>query len=254
MGNNLRQVFKKFAFQKEPYQNGGHHWQIRGHLWKAKTPASAVQEFGELTFNGHWSITSNEVHLNNNFNYCMKGERIDGPWTDKDGEFDEPPPLTLQLIDFMNKELYPWQKHITEEVKKIDFRKIKLIIDNIGDTGKSVFAEWLEYEGLAYEIPPMTCMEDIMQCCMGIKPQKCYLIDMPRGMKKDKLAGFYSGIEALKNGVMYDKRYKFDKRRISRPQIIIFTNTWPDISLMSLDRWCIWEMQEDKSLKLIPIV
>ena len=30
--------------------------------------------------------------------------------------------------------------------------------------------------------------------------------DLPRGMKRNKLADLYYGIEAIKNGVAYDKR------------------------------------------------
>lgn len=90
----------------------------------------------------------------------------------------------------------------------------------------------------------MNDMQDIMQCCMGIPGQKCYIIDMPRALKKEKLAGFFSGLEALKNGVMYDKRHSFKKRRIDRPQIVVFTNSYPDTSLLSPDRWVIYTMRE----------
>ena len=37
--------------------------------------------------------------------------------------------------------------------------------------------------------------------------RKAYAIDLPRGMNKKGLADFYSGIEVIKNGVAYDKRY-----------------------------------------------
>ena len=71
---------------------------------------------------------------------------------------------------------------------------------------------------------------------------------MPRGMKKDKLADFYAGLEAIKNGVTYDKRYVGKKRRMDRPQIFVFTNMLPAFEFMSLDRWRIHVMQPDKSL------
>ena len=32
---------------------------------------------------------------------------------------------------------------------------------------------------------------------------KCYIIDMPRGLKKDKMGDFYSGVEELKNGCAF---------------------------------------------------
>lgn len=247
----IRQVFKKWVFQKEAGEETGYlHWQVRGHVWKATTLGCAVKKFGEMTWGGRWSITCKTVHQGNNFNYMMKVDtRVEGPWNEKDDGLETPPVLTRQLERFLVHETYPWQKQIIEEVKEREDRFIKLVIEQTGNNGKSVFCEWLEYEGLAYEIPPMQNMEDIMQCCMCIKPQHCYLVDMPRAMKKDKLAGFYSGLEALKNGTMYDKRHSFEKRRIDRPQIIVFTNRFPDIELMSLDRWKIWDLIEHE---LIP--
>lgn len=149
----------------------------------------------------------------------------------------------------MTHELYPWQKQVEEMCTTRDFRSIKVIYDPIGANGKSIFAEYLEWKGLAYEVPPMVNMEDIMQCVMSVPGKKCYLIDMPRAMKKEKLAGFYSGLEAIKNGVAYDKRYSFRKIRFARPQVIVFTNRLPDTTLLSQDRWEIYEMTADKTLK-----
>lgn len=122
-----------------------------------------------------------------------------------------------------------------------------MIFDAVGNNGKSIFCEWLEYNDLAFEVPPFRLMEDLMQCCMCVPKQKAYLIDMPRAMKKDKLGEFYSGIESLKNGTMYDKRFKFKKRRIDRPQIFVFTNVLPDFELMSKDRWQVYQI-EDRDL------
>ena len=70
---------------------------------------------------------------------------------------------------------------------------------------------------------------------------------MPRGMKKDKLGDFYAGIEVIKNGVAYDKRYTAKKTRFDRPRIFVFTNTLPVFELLSKDRWQVWEVK-DKTL------
>lgn len=69
---------------------------------------------------------------------------------------------------------------------------------------------------------------------------------MPRGMKKDKLADFYSGIEVIKNGVAYDKRYTAQKIRFNRPRVFVFTNTLPEFNLMSKDRWKVWTLYENQ--------
>ena len=117
-----------------------------------------------------------------------------------------------------------------------------------GNSGKSIFAEFLEYQGVAFELPMLRTMEDLMAFAYSYPPKKAYLIDMPRGIKKDKMGEFDGGVECLKNGVTYDKRHHGKKRRMSRPQIFIFTNVLPDFSLMSMDRWRVWTMRQDKSM------
>lgn len=70
-------------------------------------------------------------------------------------------------------------------------------------------------------------------------------------MKKDKLADFYTGIEVIKNGVAFDKRYTAKKIRFNRPRIVVFTNTLPILSLMSQDRWNLTFV--DKNFDLQPL-
>jgi len=246
---NLCQWFKKWVFQKEEGAGGFVHWQGRGSLIKARRLKELVGQ-ANADFPGvHWSVTSSAVHQGQSFNYVMKADsRVEGPWDERD--YVEPPPLTRQLIGFMKQTMYPWQEQLQEMVKEEDDRSIKLIVDTHGNSGKSIFAEFLEYNGDAWEMPPFRLMEDIMQCCMCTRTQKCYLIDMPRAMKKDKLCEFYSGLEALKNGVCYDKRYAFKKRRFDRPQIVVFTNNTPQWSFMTKDRWEVYVMNEDRTLTL----
>lgn len=235
---------KKWVFQGERGDTGYEHWQGRLSLIKKRRIDELVAQMGPQFPGIHLSPTSSTVHRGSDFNYVMKEDtRISGPW--KDTEYQEPAPFTRQLRRFLEMEKRPWQIKIREMAQRQDDRRVTLIIDKKGDSGKSVTSEWLEYDGIGYEIPPMNSMEDLMQCCMGIPPQQCYIVDMPRGMKKGKLSEFYSGIESLKNGTMYDKRYAFKKRRIDRPQIIVFTNTEPDYELMSKDRWEVWEMTRD---------
>lgn len=240
--DHLREWCNKWVFQLEQGESGYIHYQGRINMIKPKRPELAARIWQEILPGIHISPTSNACKT---FNYVMKADsRIEGPWS------DETPiqRLTPQLVDFLEHEMYGWQKDVMELCYQQDFRQIHVILDEIGNTGKSILAEFLEYKGLAYEIPMMNNMEDIMQCAMGIAPQKCYLIDMPKGLKKEKLASFYAGIECLKNGAMYDKRYAFKKRRIARPQIIVFTNAMPDFGLLSLDRWAVHRISSSYSL------
>lgn len=239
----LNQWAKKWVFQREIADSGFDHWQGRLSLIKKRRIGELIKLTADHFDGVHWSPTTTDVHSKGNFNYVMKADsRTDGPFTDQDNI--EPPPLTRQLKSFLNQDKYPWQEQLLKMVAEEDDRSIKLIIDHAGNSGKSIFAEYLEYEGKAWEVPPFRAMEDIMQCVMSINNQKAYIIDMPRAMKKDKLSEFYSGLEALKNGVAYDKRYSFKKKRMDRPQVIVFTNKEPCWEYMSKDRWEIFYMEE----------
>jgi hypothetical protein len=245
----LKGVAKKYVFQLEQGDNGYRHYQGRLSLIKKRRKAEKhllLKLFKDKPPN-YLEPTTNAEHLLGESFYVIKDDtRLEGPWRDTD---PEPPIITKQLEGFMGKELYPYQKQLYHMTQEFDERKIDLLYDRNGNIGKSLFAEYCEYKGVAEEIPPFRMMDDIFQwvCTRPIKP--CYIIDMPRGMKKDKLADLYSGIEVVKNGVAYDKRYHAKKIRFNRPRIFVFTNMLPCFDLMSKDRWNVWEINEKMELE-----
>lgn len=240
---------KEWYFQLEKSESGLLHYQIRLSL-KTKMRNSTMlnkSKNNKLPIPGRWSITSKtvteEMRTNHDAFYVLKDDtRVDGPWSSQDtkGRYH-----TKQLQIFESYKLRPYQELIKLECEKFHMRRIDIIYDEIGNVGKSLLSEWLEFKGLAEEVPPFRAMEDIMGWVETRPKQKAYIIDMPRGMKKDKLADFYAGIETLKNGLCYDKRYSAHKTRFDRPRIFVFTNSLPVFSLMSLDRWVIWKMNKE---------
>lgn len=247
VASHLIEWAKKWAFQKEKSQQTGYvHWQIRCRLIK-KVRLKTLISLKKFFPNCHVSPTSTTVHKAGKFNYVLKCQtRLEGPWTDTD--YEPEVPLTRQLKAFQTiidtQGFRPWQTKLIAKLSLREDRFITLIYDQVGNVGKSIFSEYLErrQDVKAFELPPVNNIEDIMAICMCIKPQDVYLVDMPRAMKKDKLGQFYAGLECLKNGYMYDKRYSFKRRRIDRPQIWVFTNTLPSWDLMSIDRWKVYEL------------
>ena len=75
---------------------------------------------------------------------------------------------------------------------------------------------------LVQEIPVMNNCEDLMQAVQGMPECPCFAMDMPRAIAKDKLYSLYAGLECVKNGLTYDKRYNFEKRRMTRPVQLVF--------------------------------
>lgn len=258
------QYFKKWVFQKEMGRSGYEHFQFRGWLIKKRREGEVIKLLAP-----QWpcyaegldiSVTTSGVHHGSDFNYVMKKDtRIDGPYKDDD---PTKPPLTRQLIEFeklirtpLNLEgypgMYPWQKKAMKLVEEEDnFRTIHMVYDrDVGNMGKSVFCEWLEYKGLAFEVPPLTSAEDLAQFVFDFPISRCYLIDLPKAMPKAKLAGLYAGIEQLKNGKVYNKRYKGQKKSFDRPNVIVFSNQMPKLEWLSADRWNIHTITDEKDFQ-----
>lgn len=242
----LRTFCSKWVFQAEEGESGYKHFQGRISTRKKIRLSSLINK--KPLEGAHWSITSSALSAGD-FDYVTKEDgRLGGPWADTDAR---PPPLTRQLRNFLSKELYPWQESVKFMAQCYDERTIHVILDTEGNIGKSIFCEFLAYKGLAFCLPPMRDQTDLMAVVID-RVASCYIVDMPRGMKKNKLGEFYSGLESIKNGLAYDKRYKYRERRFDRPQVFVFTNTLPAFNLLSRDRWRLWRV-EDMELKEMDI-
>jgi len=237
----LSGIAKKYVFQLEQGDSGYRHYQGRLSLIKKRRRQEKhllLKLFKDTPPNYIEPTVNVEFHTGESFYQVKEDTRLNGPWTDR----DEIKVKTRQLTNFIENEMYQWQKEIFQMCRVYDGRKIDLIYDPNGNIGKSIMSEYLEYEGLAEEIPPFRLMDDIFQWVATRPIKKSYIVDMPRGMKKDKLGDFYSGLEVIKNGVAYDKRYTAKKIRFDRPRVFVFTNTLPVFKLMSIDRWNVWEV------------
>lgn len=244
----------KFVFQLEKGEQTGYlHWQCRINLVKKMLPSTAKARLG-AAIGGRVSLTSSNVHDNpKSFQYVMKEDtRVEGPWSDE-LKLDPPAVMTDQLAEFLRfvneGKLHAWQNQMLQELQKKDFRTIHHIYDPIGFSGKSIFCEYLAYLKVAHEMPMFKDMQDLIAFAFSFSVKPAYVVDMPRGLDKRKLADFYSGIECLKNGFIFDKRFSGRMKRFNRPQVCTFGNAWPDVRLLSQDRWKLWQMQPDKSLK-----
>lgn len=242
----LRGHCKKYTFQLESCPSTGRlHYQGRLSLFKKKRLPDCVSCFPDTGISLRPTVKS---QVKGEAFYCMKADtRVDGPWTEE--SYKEPKKPTKQLLaSGILEQRLPWQQSLYDMTRDFDMRTIHCVICKSGNNGKTTFGEWLEFIDAAFECPPFTCMEDIMQCCMCVPPQKMYLIDLPRAMPKERMYSFFAGIEKLKDGVMWDKRYHFKKRRIDRPCIILFTNREPDVEYLSRDRWAFWTIGSEKQL------
>lgn len=240
----LRDLCSKWVYQKEAgKENGTLHYQVRCRTRERKSLSVHRTIFGKRLPGSFIRPTAKDTHQAKNFNYVMKEDTRVAPPVKESDSVANPPPLTVVARLMRGRTLYPWQTTLKEIMQKWYEREIHLLYDPNGNLGKSAFIELMEYEGYCYDLPAMNSMEDVMQAVMCIGYRKCFTIDMPKSICKKHLQGMYSGLEILKNGVAYDKRYTFRKIRMERPTIIVFTNCLPDFSWLSMDRWKIWVVE-----------
>ena len=101
---------------------------------------------------------------------------------------------------------------------------------------------------LARVLPLCNDYKDILRMVCDLPTSNNYFIDMPRCIKKDKLFGFFSAIETIKDGYAYDDRYNFTEKIFDCPNIWIFTNKKPDTKMLSVDRWQFWSVSDKQLL------
>ena len=231
-------ILKKWTFQEELSETGYAHYQGRVSFGtKTRSPITRCSSIPAL-MGARWSVTSNE-NRTNDF-YVTKAEsRAAGPWSNR----DEPPPYIPRQFREVTS-LYPWQQSIWDDVVKWDSRTINFLYDVSGNIGKSVLVGKLRGAGRAAALPPANDFADLlgMVCDRQRRttPAKAFIVDMPRAIHQERLGGLYAGLESVKNGYAYDKRYKFREAFFDSPIIWVFGNVLPDPRYLSYDRWKFW--------------
>lgn len=247
----IPKLAKKFAFQLEMGDDGYRHWQGRISLIKKRTehPLKTVWKklFKDILPN-YLKPTSKE-NCKGDFFYAIKEDtRVSGPYTDKIISEESNTYLPRQ---YRNLILRPWQQSIKDSAEKFEDRIINLIYDPIGNNGKSTIAAICEILHGGIDMPPINDYKELIQLACNIcmdtnnRTPKIMFFDMPRAVRKDQLYGLYSAIEQIKKGKLYDCRYHYKAYWIDSPQIWVFTNVMPELSMLSLDRWKIWNIKDN---------
>lgn len=243
----LKKIAKQWVFQKEMGDEGYVHYQGRISLMKKRRMTELidlVRSLDERFTVTHWGVTSNNGKKDT-FYLTKADTRIEGPWSDKDTEVYIP----RQIREI--QALYPWQQYIVDHADEWDPRRINVIVDKKGNSGKSILKTYIGCHGLGKTLPFVNDYKDMMRMVMDMPKQRLYIIDMPRAINKERLYGLMSGIETLKDGYAFDDRYHFKDEYFDSPNIWVFTNQMPERSYLSEDRWLFWEISEERSLKIL---
>jgi hypothetical protein len=232
----------KWVFQKERGEETGFlHFQCRFTL-KNKTRWTNLRDrlHEELGIYGfHLTATSkNCIKKDEDYYVTKEKTRIEGPWKNED---------TSIPSFYRNATLKPWQQEIVQEIEQYvtEGRQINLIVNTRGNEGKSFLSNYLRAHKKIYLIPPLDDYKDVMQYMMcRYNDDKAVFIDVPRGLSEKTGKQFYSAIETIKGGFLYDTRYRGRDMIINPPCIYVFCNYFPNRNFLSWDRWNVRELRD----------
>lgn len=215
---------RDWAIGNETGLDGYRHFQIVVHFKKGVPEKTMIESFKAV---GH--VTPSHVH---NFDYAMKTGDYITSWKDP-------------LASFRNANLRSWQAEAVGLIEYQNDREILCIVDMVGGKGKTFLAKWLEANGIL-DVCPVISEEynDYTGYCLKF-PKPGYMFDIPRCVSTKRRMTMWAGIETIKNGLLFEKRYSPEKRWIDPPKILITTNQWPPVEALSHDRWQIYKLVQD---------
>lgn len=243
---------KKWAFQLEKSDTGYEHWQGRFCLIKKRQKNVVLKLFGDTPPN-YLEPTSlaNSKEL---FFYALKadtriGECFCDPYHEKKiGVHQKFIPKQFDKIV-----LRPFQQSVIDSCSVHDTRTINLLYCEKGNKGRSTIGAYAELHDIGYYLPPVNDSKELVACAYACAEgdenrTPAFFIDLPRSFDKTHLEQMYSAIEQMKVGKLYDMRYKYRSFWVNSPTIWVFTNEYPNLKLLSSDRWKIWEIDDDDEL------
>lgn len=140
--------------------------------------------------------------------------------------------------DYTNVIWKPWQKKVLDHLDEEDSRKILWIYDKEGNNGKSFLRKYISLtkDVLLFDGKKDNILNQLKQKCIDEDKDVKYVVaDIPRCY--DLRLFQYGLLEQLKDGQVYSGKYEGGEIWIDRPNIVILSNSYPDTSTMTNDRW-----------------
>lgn len=240
--DSLKGIAKRFVFQREKGDTGYEHFQGRLSLQKKRRKNELLKLFGDDAPNYLEPTCNTEYTKGDAFYQTKVDTRVEGPWT----EDDKPLYVPRQVREM--QALRPFQQAIVNDINTWDKRTINIVYCEGGNKGKSCLVSYLRAYRLGRALPPVNDYKDLLRMVCDLPTSGLYLFDMPRAMNKDKMYQFYSAVETIKDGYAYDDRYNFREKSFDSPNIWIFCNVMPEPGLLSMDRWRVWDIDEEYNL------
>jgi len=131
-------------------------------------------------------------------------------------------------------ELREWQEDVVSAIRNQNDREVLWVCDRVGGKGKSVLGRYLECKMGAYYVTGGKA-EDIAYDYMY---QEIVVFDLSRDVQYMP----YHLMESLKNGKVFSPKYESTTKTCPGTKVVVFSNSLPDVSKLSQDRWNILDL------------
>lgn len=172
----------------------------------------------------------------------------------KDGKWHSNFPLSMMeslLKEYEKTEWYGWQsKVIALYDEPVHNRHIHWFVDDIGNSGKSYLTRflYLKHQVLIGSGKKQDVFHQVAkrldETTGAVKPFRMVILDIPRHQAEFTNYGL---LEELKNGIIMSGKYEGGTFVFPIPHVIVFSNSEPDQTKFSQDRWKIHRMNEVNS-------
>lgn len=226
-------IVKRFRIQEEIGEKSKiRHLQGYIHFYKKTRPKNMFDS------KIHWEKCRN---IQASINYCSKEKTRNGREWSKGIIIKIP----IKILD--DDKLYDWEKEIIEIIKtEPDDRTIYWYWEKDGNIGKSTFCKYLavKHGALILSGKGSDMKYGIVKYMeKNINYPRLIILDIPRTVK-DFIS--YTGIEEIKNACFFSGKYEASMVLGNCPHIICFSNHYPSVIKMSLDRWNITYIGNDE--------
>ena len=136
------------------------------------------------------------------------------------------------------KALHEWQFSVLDKLMNQDSRSILWVTDSTGNRGKTFLCFYMNIlYGFQY-LDGMINSRDLLS--LMDRSAKGVVFDVCRSSANNF---DYGALESLKNGVLVSGKYRGQVKRFrSAMEIAVFSNSFPDLSRLSKDRWDIMNL------------
>lgn len=147
----------------------------------------------------------------------------------------------LQIIcNRTDRALNSWQRELhTMLLQDNNSRTVFWVVDSVGGGGKSFFSQYAMRDGKGIIFNDFSYRDNSFL----YNGEETVIFDIPRDTDLETVS--LQLVEDLKNGYMISQKYEVKKKVFEIPSVLVFSNTRPDATKLSRDRWCVFNLQQD---------